>query len=261
MLNLRPIFQDAIDVLSVYAPQLKLPALPATVFLMQQDVVNHYRYAVTHYLPLTLDEHFLQNSSLGTPYEKWAKFTNDDFQQLSFTVTNLIRYTVRLIHETESVAMKAERKYREASARSNAYIAPLVEIDSRGRHIGIYVTPHQSLTVTPFSTETDYTGRLGRQSEADGETEWWHETTDSDGNESKRIITKAEFQELSRTLRERLVELKDRSALKHLKSNGLKECDELAALATQFAALCNSYCDNHQVAVAFENLHASWWMQ
>ena len=40
MLNLRPIFQDAIDVLSGYASQLKLPALPATVFLMQQDALR-----------------------------------------------------------------------------------------------------------------------------------------------------------------------------------------------------------------------------
>ena len=260
MLNLRPIFQDAIDVLHGDASQLNLPALPATVSLMQQDVVNHYRYAVTHYLPLDLDEHFLQNSSIGTPYEKWAKFTNDDFQRLSFTITNLIRYTVRLIHETESVAMKAEGRYREASARSNAYIAPLVEIDHRGAHVGICVIPSHSLTVTPFSTETDYPGRLGMRSRTDGESIGWHETADSHGNHSHRLITKAEYQNLTRTLRARLVELQDRSVLEHLAIDGLKECDELAGLAAQFATLCNSYCDNHQVAVPFENLHESWWV-
>ncbi|TWT59791.1 hypothetical protein [Rubinisphaera italica] len=260
MLNLRTIFQDAIDVLSGYESQLKIPAIPATVFLMQQDVVNHYRYAVTHYLPLTLDEHFLQNSSIGTPYEKWAKFTNEDFQKLSFTITNLIRYTTRLIHETESVAMKAQRRYREASARSNAYIAPLVEIDHRGRQVGIHVDTNQTLTVTPFSTETDYPGRVGMQSGTDGDTEWWHVTTDSDGNESKSIITKVEYQEITQTLRGRLIELQDRSVLEQLKDDGLKECDELNALTTQFATLCNSYCDNHQVAMAFDNLHENWWI-
>lgn len=260
MLNLSPIFQDAIDVLSGYASQLKLPALPATVFLMQQDVVNHYRYAVTHYLPLTLNEYFLQNSSIGTPYEKWAKFTNDDFQQLSFTVTNLIRYTVRLIHESESIAMVAEHRYEEASARSNAYISPLVEIDHRGSQIGIYVNPDQSLSVTPFSTKTSYPGHFGMRSEADGKTEWWHTTTHSDGIEVKRFITKAEYQELTRTLYERVEDLQDRSVLEHLKSDGLKECDELTALTEQFAALCSSYYDEHKVATVFENLHQSWWL-
>ncbi|MBC7819082.1 MAG: hypothetical protein IAG10_19505 [Planctomycetaceae bacterium] len=259
MLNLRPIFQDAIDVLLQYASHLRLPALPATVHLMQQDVINHYRHAATHYLPLTLNEHFLQNSSIGTPYEKWAKFTNEDFDVFAFTVTNLIRYTTRLIHETESVALKAERRYREASARSNSYIAPLVEIDHRNRQIGIRVAPNETLTLTPFSVETDYEGEVGMRS-ADGVSDWWYTTTDADGNESKRAITRSEYQELTQTLRERTIHLGDRSVLNHLKIEALAECDELVAANEKFRVLCNSYCAEHEVAAPFDHLHEGWWI-
>ena len=260
MLNLRPIFQDAIDVLSQYASHLRLPALPATVHLMQQDVINHYRYAATHYLPLTLDEHFLQDSSIGNPYEKWAKFTNDDFDVLAFTVTNLIRYTTRLIHETESVAFEAERRYRESSARSNAYIAPLVEIDHWNRKIGIRVNSDETLALTPFSTETEYEGQVGMRSDANGVSEWWLTTSDADGNKSKHVITKSEFRELTRTLRERTIHISDRSVLNQLKSTALDECDDLAAANDKFRVLCNSYCAEHEVATAFDRLHETWWL-
>ncbi len=260
LLNLCPIFQDAIDVLSQYASHLRVPALPATVYLMQQDVINHYRYAATHYLPLTLNEHFLQNSSIGSPYEKWAKFTNEDFDVLAFTVTNLIRYTTRLIHETESVALKAERRYHEANARSNAYIAPLVEIDCRNRQIGIRVNSDETLTITPFSTETEYEGQVSMHSDANGVTGWWLSTSDADGNQSKHVITKSEYQELTTTLRERAVNLSNRSVLNQLKLTALDECDDLTAANDKFRVLCNSYCSEHEVAMAFDHLHETWWL-
>jgi hypothetical protein len=260
MLNLRPIFQDANDVLSGYASHLSVPALAPTVHLMQRDVINHYRYAATHYLSLTLMEHFLQNSSIGTPYDKWAKFTNADFDILSFTITNLMRYTTRLIHETESVALNAEGRYREASVRSNAYIAPLVEIDHQHRRIGIRVNPDESLTLTPFSPDADYPGMVGGHSDANGTIEWWHATCDADGNESRRIITKSEYQELTRTLRDRRVANQDRSVLAHLKAEALSECDDLEVVNNQFRVLCNRYCAQHEVATAFDRLHEEWWV-
>jgi hypothetical protein len=41
--------------------------------MMQQDVISHYQYAMSHYFNLTLKEKYLQNSSIGTPYQKWQK--------------------------------------------------------------------------------------------------------------------------------------------------------------------------------------------
>src|SRR5262245_39929592 len=105
MLNLAFIFDDANRGLTLYAERLAVVPLPATVYLMQRDVINHYDYALDHYLTLTLQESFLQNSSIGSPYQKWAYFTNADFGLLSFAIHNLLRYTSRLVHETECAAL------------------------------------------------------------------------------------------------------------------------------------------------------------
>ncbi len=55
--------------------------LPAAVYMMQADVINHYQYALENYLTLTLNE--VENSSLRTPYQKWARVTNEDFTILA----------------------------------------------------------------------------------------------------------------------------------------------------------------------------------
>jgi hypothetical protein len=65
-------------------------SLVVVVYHLLGDVVNAAEYALTHYFPLTLTESFLQNSSIGTPYQKWAKFTNDDFQKLDQCVRRVV---------------------------------------------------------------------------------------------------------------------------------------------------------------------------
>ena len=65
-------------------------SLVVVLYHLLGDVVNAAEHALTHYFPLTLAESFLQNSSLGTPYQKWAKFTNDDFRKLDECVRRLI---------------------------------------------------------------------------------------------------------------------------------------------------------------------------
>jgi len=65
-------------------------SLAVVVYHLLGDVINAAEHALTHYLPLTLTEEFLQNSSLGTPYYKWAKFTNDDFETLDECVRRLL---------------------------------------------------------------------------------------------------------------------------------------------------------------------------
>jgi hypothetical protein len=65
-------------------------SLAIVVYHLLGDVVNAAGHALTHYLPLTLTESFLQNSSLGTPYQKWAKFTNEDFQKVDGCLRRLV---------------------------------------------------------------------------------------------------------------------------------------------------------------------------
>ncbi len=65
-------------------------SLAVVVYHLLGDVVNAARHALTHYLPLTLTEEYLQNSSLGTPYQKWARFTNEDFETLDQCIRRLL---------------------------------------------------------------------------------------------------------------------------------------------------------------------------
>lgn len=94
--------------------------LPAAVYMMQVvDVIDHYRYALTHYLTLTLNEPYLQISSLGTPYQKWAFFVNKDFELLALSVHNLLRYTSRLVHETQCPKGNASVEYLASFKRKS----------------------------------------------------------------------------------------------------------------------------------------------
>src|SRR5262249_34225229 len=65
-------------------------SLAIVVFHLLGDLANAAELALTHYLPLTLTEDFLQNSSIGPPYQKWAKFTNEDFHELDLALVRLL---------------------------------------------------------------------------------------------------------------------------------------------------------------------------
>jgi hypothetical protein len=151
VLNLNPIFVDAIIALEHHAELVRTPPLPAAIFMLQRDVINHYQYALTHYLCLSLEAPFLQSSSLGSPYDKWAKFTNDDFGLLAFSVHGLLRYTSRLVHETTCRALESARRFDEMKSLSNSYTDPIWQI--RDRAIGIEVHDDHALSVTALGSE------------------------------------------------------------------------------------------------------------
>src|SRR5262245_32385202 len=172
MLNLAFIFDDAIHVLTRYANDLAVVPLPAAVYMMQVDVINHYHYALEHYLTVALDAPFLQDSSLGTPYQKWAYFTNEDFGMLSFAVHNLLRYTSRPIHETECLVptggrsfeelrsayaerllQSGEKFWEERTIKSNSYTNPICEIRHRNKSIGVMVHDDYRLSIVGVRTE------------------------------------------------------------------------------------------------------------
>lgn len=60
------------------------------LYHLLDEVINACEDALNHYLPLNLDEPFLQNSSIGTPYQKWAKFTSEDFEEVDESLHRLI---------------------------------------------------------------------------------------------------------------------------------------------------------------------------
>src|SRR5262249_45207565 len=153
MLNLLVGFPDAGRAVARQSHPRVHASLPAAASLMQVDVITHYRYALDHYLPVPLDAPFLQNSSLGTPYQKWAYFTNEDFGLLSFAVHNLLRYTSRLVHESECIGLSDSGRYAEMKRTSNAYTAPICEIRYRGKAVGVTVHPDHRLSITAVPTE------------------------------------------------------------------------------------------------------------
>jgi hypothetical protein len=156
MLNLAPIFDHSVNAFIDFGDALEVSPLPPAVYLMQRDVINHYRHALTHYFPISLSEPFLQNSSLGTPYEKWRKFRNDDFGMLAFTIHNLIRYTSRFVYETVGLGLKKQGRFGEMKEvmGDRSYVGTLCDI-RQGKQIGIQVRPDSTLELTPFGFSLD----------------------------------------------------------------------------------------------------------
>ncbi len=130
---------------------LNVPPLPTAVFMMQRDVINHYHYAATHYFPISLSEHFLQESSIGTPYEKWMKFTNDDFDLFDFACLNLMRYTSRLIYSTTYNGLVNSGRGRETKERCDHLTSPICDHQYENKRLGIRINANETLTVYRFN--------------------------------------------------------------------------------------------------------------
>lgn len=260
MLNISFIFDDANSVMANYANHLVVSPLPAVVYMMQMDVINHYRYALEHYFTLTLDEPFLQNSSIGTPYQKWAYFTNHDFEMLSFAIHNLLRYTSRLVHETECVAMKESERYTEMKGRSNLYTSPICEVRFRNKSIGISVHEDNQLSIVAIRTERG-TERVTARSSAGGPTRYFLITSEEVGDKDhEQPIDKEEFQRITETIRAEKIDIRDRSMLATLRERGRSEIAGLIEKNRIFAQACNEFYQTRNVAEPFDKLNESFWI-
>ncbi|XXX72942.1 hypothetical protein WMF30_35370 [Sorangium sp. So ce134] len=82
MLEGLPTLSEYVVRISTVAQKRPCGSLALVVYHLLGDLVNAAEHALSHYFPLTLAEPFLQNSSLGSPYQKWAIFTNEDFSML-----------------------------------------------------------------------------------------------------------------------------------------------------------------------------------
>jgi hypothetical protein len=79
----------------------RLPGpLGVVVYHHLGDLLNAAGYALAHYFPITLDQPYLQNSSLGTPYQKWAFFTNKDFAAVDECLRRLLVAVYRYYEDT-----------------------------------------------------------------------------------------------------------------------------------------------------------------
>ena len=153
MLNISPIFQYAIDACEEFGDHLNVPPLPTSVYMFQRDVVNHYRHAATHYFPISLDEPYLQNSSIVSPYEKWAKFTNEDFDLLNFACLNLMRYTSRLIYATAYAGLLALDRARETKERCDLLTSAICDLKYNNMKIGIQINANNTTEIFSFGDQ------------------------------------------------------------------------------------------------------------
>lgn len=108
--GLPTVFAYIVDMITA---QRQKSSLAIAIHYLLEDVANAVDFATTHYLPLTLREPFLQNSSIGTPYQKWVKFTNEDFENVDRCLRRLIPaawqwydQTVDLSSHEEAAALK-----------------------------------------------------------------------------------------------------------------------------------------------------------
>ncbi len=78
-----------------------LPA-PAAVYEVSKnlhEMINKINLVANHYLALDFTEEFLQNSSFGTPKDKWRYFLNEDMQCLNNSIRKYIFSLNSLSHE------------------------------------------------------------------------------------------------------------------------------------------------------------------
>jgi hypothetical protein len=260
MLNLSYIFEDANAAMTVHVDRLTVVPLPAAVYMMQVDVLNHYEHALTHYFGLTLREHYLQNSSLGTPYQKWAFFVNQNFSMLSFAIHNLLRYTSRLVHETQypQIGRDTSEYMRSFKAKSSTYTSPLSNIRSNDHAIGVRVLDDQQLAVTSIGRRPR-SDRVIMRCKGDGPTEYVRVVTDAAGQEREEPADRAAFDEAIRSVTTETVDIRDRSQLAKIRERGMNEVEALAKRNREFGEACNAYYASRKVAEPFGNLNQSYW--
>lgn len=70
------------------------------VLLMHLDgVLARAHHALTHYLPVPMQAHFLQDSSMGPPATKWAVITNMDFALVASSIVQLVSRSAHIYYD------------------------------------------------------------------------------------------------------------------------------------------------------------------
>ena len=70
------------------------------------DIVNSAIHVLYHYLTLTLEEDFLQNSSRGTPYQKWAIVNNNNLRNFDQKVCSLVSIIYEIYNKCDVYSLK-----------------------------------------------------------------------------------------------------------------------------------------------------------
>lgn len=252
MLNLSFIFDDACTALTSYPDRVKVLPLPAAVYLMQMDVLNHYNHALAYNFTISLNAPSLQNSSRGTPYQKWASIVNENFSALTFAVHNLLRYTGRLVHDAGCMMTVGQgATSREYWAKSNSYTSRIFE--SRYQTIGITVTDNHQLTITrprihPHPHPVIMRGVRG------GPAVYVRVVKDAAGREREEPTDGEEFDRSVASITTETIDIRDRSNLAAIRDKSMAEVAALAESNRAFGSACKAFYALHQVAEPYSYL-------
>lgn len=211
--GLPSLFRYLIDGVAI---ERRCGSLEIVVYHLLGDVVNAAKHALIHYLPLTLDEEFLQHSSIGTPYQKWAKFTNEDFQDLDNCLRRLVPAVWNWYHQPFDQSHRDPRSIKGVWRWFNA-----IKTD----YVACVVNPSEpSLTTSALGMDAwvEPTHRELLRFEND--------LGQDKGESSAPIVTRMTY------------DISDRSVLAELQRAGLARLGELEALNAQFATWLQAHC-------------------
>ena len=66
-------------------------------------LISDVSLVATHYLALSFDEEYLQNSSFGKPSDKWRYFLNEDLEQLTKSIKKYLHLLSYISFEDEHI--------------------------------------------------------------------------------------------------------------------------------------------------------------
>lgn len=224
MLNVSPFFQLAIDAMDgPRSPEVKLA--PLVVLAAQQDFLNHLSYAANHYLTVPLTAPFLQKSSIGTPYQKWAKFTNEDFNLLDYSFWLLLQSTSRLWHEVHmrypldrAVLAADHDAYQKIKQTSNRFTNLVCARKFNDCRVGLTILENESIEVDSLSWDSGYP-----------------------------VATKSSLS------------VKNRNGLVDVRYQLMSELGALTELHEQFATCCKRFCATNDIYAKHDLIHESYW--
>jgi hypothetical protein len=260
MLNLNFVFDDALKALRSISCELDILPLPASVYMMQQDVINHYQNAFGRRFKLSLNDSSLQNSSLGTPFQKWSFFANEKFKILTLLIHNLLRYTSRLVHETECRQFEKEMRFDEMKRLSNYYTGPICEIAYHNRYIGFMVLENELFEVSTFQRDNPISQNLGMRQKYGEKANYYIKKKDESGSIHEIPVSMDEYHELSATIKKNHHSIHDRSLLEEISEKAVNEVALLKETNKKFELEVNQFYKSQPVIKPFENLNESWWM-
>lgn len=211
-----------------------------------------------HYLTVPLNAPYLQGSSLGPPYVKWATVTNSNFEMLRFCTYNLLRYTSRLWHETEHRSMRDQRLHSEATKRSNAYTSPIVMHRVGRGSVGYRAMPDEVISVTSIRSTPPQFHVTGRGTSLRDMQYVRVEVVA--GREVEVPIDQAEGERLTSPLVEDHIRIHDRSVLHGIRQTGHDEIGHLTLLHHRFADACRRVAKKNDPLTEFSNLNEDYWI-